>query len=60
MLCEVIERLVSVRLFIERSDVLPNIQFAYRKGWVPAMHFCVCPIHFKVHCEWEGGQDCAD
>ena len=40
------ERLVSVRLgrFMERSGVLPTTQFAYRKGLVPVMHFCVFPM----------------
>ena len=34
VLSKVFERLVSVRLgrFVERSDVLPNTQFAHRKG----------------------------
>ena len=48
-------RLVSVRLgrFIERSGVLPTTKFSYLKVWVPVTHFCVCPIHYKVH--WRVG-----
>ena len=52
VLSKVFERLVLVRLgrFMERSGVLPTTQFAYRKKvWVPVMHFCVSPIHCRVH-----------
>ena len=50
-LYQVFERLVSVGLgrFMERSGVLPTTQFAIGMVWVPVMHFCACPIHWKVH-----------
>ena len=53
---KVFERLVSVRhgRFMERSGVLPTTQFAYRKVWVPVMHFCACPIRCRVH--WRVGR----
>ena len=61
VLSTVFERLVSVRLgrFMERSGVLPTTQFPpnhpdLRKVWVPVMHFCVCPIHCRVH--WRMGR----
>ena len=56
VLSKMFERLVSVRLgrFIERSGVLPTTQFAYRKVWVPVMHFCGCPMHCRVH--WRMGR----
>ena len=51
VLSKVFERLVSVRLgpFMECNGVLPTTQFAYRKDWVPVMHFYARPIHCKVH-----------
>ena len=56
VLSKVFERQVSVRFgrFMERSGVLPTTQFAYRKGRVPLMHFCVCPIHCRAH--WRMGR----
>ena len=56
VLSKVFEHLVSVGLgrFMERSGVLPTTQFAYQKGLVPVMHFCVCPIHCRVH--WRMGR----
>ena len=57
VLSKVLERLVSVRLgqFMEHSGLLPTTQFAYRKGLALAIHFCVCPIHFRCIGEWAGG-----
>ena len=51
VLSKVLERLVLVRLgrFMERSGVLPTIQFAYRKGLGTCDALCVCPIHWRVH-----------
>ena len=51
-----LERLVAVRLgqFMERSGVLPTIQFAYQKVWVPVMHFFDCHIHCNMH--WRMGR----
>ena len=56
VLSEAFERLVSVRLgrFMERSGALPTPSLRIGKGWVPAMHFCVCLILFKVH--WRVGR----
>ena len=52
VLSTVFERLVLARLgrFVERSGVLPTIG----KVWVPAMHFCACPIHCRVR--WRVGR----
>ena len=56
VLSKVFERLVSVRLgrFMERSSVLQPPSLLIRKIWVPVMHFCTCPIHWKVH--WRVGR----
>ena len=56
LLSKVFEGLVSVRLgrFMERNGVLPSTKFTYRKGRVPVMHFCACPIRCKVH--WRVGR----
>ena len=59
VLSKVLERLVSVCLgrFMERNDVLPTTQFAYRKGLgtcEAVMQFCACPMHCKVH--WRVGR----
>ena len=45
VLSKVFEHLVSVRLgrFVERSGVRPTTEFAYRKVWVPVMHFVCVP-----------------
>ena len=55
-LSKVFELLVSVGLgrFMERIGVLKTTEFAYRKIWVPVMHFWVCPIHCRVH--WRVGK----
>ena len=51
VISKVFERLVSVRLgrFMERSGVFQPPSFPIGKVWVPVMHFCVCPIHCRVH-----------
>ena len=52
----VFQHLVSVRLgrFMEHCGVLPNNQFAYRKGLGTCDAHCACPIHCKVH--WRVGR----
>ena len=58
VLSQVFERLVSVRLgrFMESSGVIPTSKFSLLigKAWVPVIHFCACPIHFKV--DWREGR----
>ena len=51
VLSTVFERLVSVHLgqFMECSGVLQSPSLLIGKVWVPAMYFCACTIHWKVH-----------
>ena len=57
ILAKVFERLVSVRLgrFMERSDVLPTTQFAYRKG-LRTCDALLCMSH-TLQSALEGGQE---
>ena len=62
VLSKVFERLVLVRLgrSMERSGCFQPPSLLKGKDWVPAMHFCACPIHRRVHWRVAGGSDRAD
>ena len=52
VLSKVFERLVSVSL--GRFMSFQPASLLIGKVWVPVMHFCVCPIHCRVH--WRVGR----
>ena len=55
--CKMFERLVLVGIgrFMERSDVLPTTQFAYRKG--PGTCDALLSVSHTLQSAWESGQE---
>ena len=56
VLSKLFERLVSVRLgrFMNAVVSYQPPSLLIGKVWVPVIHFCVCPIHCRVH--WRMGR----